>query len=121
MSGTIRIKSPVTPVLNAFKSFSKEKLTFRMSREQIGSLANMIDEMLTVVSDDDSELEIIILKEVKILLVAKYKVTMYTASVSFSCSQSRTLFLWLNDFDFSHPLENSFACWVIDQIYKRVI
>ncbi len=105
----------------AFNTYSKERITLRFNKPELASLVNMIDECGQLVSDEDSELERIILKEIRQQLVKKYNTITFKSNFPLSCSQARTLFFWLNGNTFAHPLEDSFSRKVVDEIYKQVI
>ena len=117
----LHIKSDLTPVIEAFKSYTKPRISIRMEKQQISNLISIVEEFFHTPSQDDLELEIIILKEIRQLLLKKYHIISNRANVDFNCSQARTLFLWLNNSHFEHPLKESLSCWVIDQIYRQII
>lgn len=121
MGNKINIKSSLSPAKEAFKNFTGEQIVIRMDKDQIATFILMVTECEGLISEDDSELEIIVLKEIKQMLFKKYHIISNRANVSFSCSQARTIFYWLNDNYFTHPLQESFSCWVVDQIYRQII
>jgi len=71
--------------------------------------------------DDEHELELLVLEEIRKNLEKKYLTCSGNTTVKLTRSQARTLFLWLNDVDFEHPLHNILAGKIVEQIYKQMV
>jgi hypothetical protein len=87
--------------------------------------AQFLTEMLLdCVSDpiylvEDSELELLILAEVMAFLKNKVH-GKFKASIKLSRSQARTVFMWLNERSFDHPLHQSLGYKIVAQIDKQI-
>jgi hypothetical protein len=116
----LHIKSDLSHAVVAFASHSKP-ISLRLDKEEIAMLTGMIGLFLIQLSKMDSELEAIVLKEIQQLLMKKYMIISNRANIPLTCSQARTIFIWLNDYTFEHPLQQSFSYKLVGDIYKQVI
>ena len=118
--GKLHIKSDLSHAIEAFNTHDRV-IPIRLDKEQISMLMAMIGQFQIQLSKGDLELEAIIFREVQRILWKKYNIISTRANIDFTPSQARTLFIWMNDFTFDHPLQQSFSCKLISEIYKQVI
>lgn len=121
MATKIHLKPNLSTAVEAFKYLDKD-IALRLHKDEIGNLAAMLTQCIDWCCDvPDLELEYILLKETKQLLLKKYGIISNNANIVLSCSQARTLFVWLNEVAFEHPLEKSFSYDIVGRIYKQII
>lgn len=105
-----------------FSSSKTDYFIVGLKKENALVLSAMLNQCLesTEISDD-TELELLIIDEIRYLLEKKYYTCKHNARLELSRSYARTLFLWLNQYSFGHPLQTNLACNVVDQIYKQLV
>jgi hypothetical protein len=119
---TINIKSELPRESFQFLKNKRDKYPLHLSKDELFLLQSMIQMMNTNQElSEEEELERIILEELRQTLLKKYVLVQYKANLTLCRSHARTLFLWLSQYEFTHPLEKSLAYGVIDQIYKNLV
>jgi len=122
MGQTLRIKTSIADAQAAFNNCPEATFTIRLDKKKTARLHDIVVAIVTSSCYlEQEQLESIILKEIAQLLRIKYHKINVKASVVLSCSQARTLLLWLNDYNFEHPLDTNLACELVDSIYKQLI
>lgn len=119
MSEKLYVKSDLNPAIKKFKDFNKEYFKMKLTKDQMESVVRMIMEL--PVYKDDSDLELIVLKEIGTMVMNKLKIISAQANFKLLPSQALVLFTWFNGYNFQHPLEESLSREIVDVIYKQVI
>lgn len=105
----------------SFKT-AREKYLLKLTKDDVIELNKMLYLCLDRhASNQDHELEMLILEEIRNVLDKKIYTCSMRTTMKIPRSQARTLFMWMNEITFSHPLHNSLAGRIVDQIYRQMI
>ncbi len=93
----------------------------KLKVKEVQNLAAMLFECVNdpVNLHNDDELELLVLVDILRLMEKKVH-SKFTASLTLSRSQARTLFLWLNECHFEEPYQEFLAAAVVAQIDKQI-
>ncbi|WP_028978958.1 hypothetical protein [Sporocytophaga myxococcoides] len=117
------IFSPTNDLSNArFTAVARDCYLIKVKKSDLSDIGIMIFICLSAQPvDDEHELEILILEELKKSLEKKFQTCSDNTTIKLSRSQARTLFLWFNEIDFEHPFHNILAGKIVKQISMQMV
>lgn len=117
------IISPCIDFNNArFTAIDRDSYSIKVKKSDLCDIQIMLNICLsTQPVDDEHELELLVLEEIRKYLDKKFLTCSDNTTIKLSRSQTRTLFLWLNNIDFEHPVLNILARKIVEQISKQMI
>jgi hypothetical protein len=100
-----------------------EKVVIKLRKEDLEQLSGMLFWCIDMFADDPGEedIDLLILEEIRMILKKKNDTCTSKAKIKLCRSQTRTLFLWLNEVEFPHPLFTLLARDLVDQMYRQII
>ena len=107
-----------------------ESYLIRFSIDELWNITDMITICTQAALEDTALLEGFVLREIHDLFFAKYESLIKRgtlgkqkpgANFRIRRSSAYTLFTWMNEYPFEHPLHNSLSAKVVDVLYKQAI
>jgi hypothetical protein len=127
MNSKIYIKS--TEMDNARLLFRTSKLRDFSVRLSVDEIFNL-QQMLMICIKHTEELEFFILLEIRQRLAEKYDTIQKRGFVNkhkqgatfrWTTSETYTMFVWMNEYSFEHPLHSNLSYNIVNQIYKQLL
>lgn len=115
---------------NARTLFRGSKLRDFAVRMSVDEMFNFQQMLMICIASNTEELEVFILQEVRQGLTEKYDAIQRRGFVNkhkqgatfrWKKSDTYTVFFWMNEFQFEHPLHCNLAYNIVNQIYKQLL